>query len=273
MQTFFRFFISKTFLISLGLAIVLGFVGYFVVFSWIDSHTQHGETITVPDFTGVHFTELEKLAGDKELKVVVVDSVYVKGVKRGTAIDQDPKPGSYVKRQRTVYITVNKNTVQMHEMPKVTDVSVRFATSILEIQGLEVKEIIMKPGFDGYVLKQLYKGEEIEPGTPVEDGAAISLVVGQGQTGEKILIPNLLGLTIDEAKQRLNERSLNLGAEVYYNCTTKEDSLQASISKQSPPAKAQGLINYGGSIDVWLQKSPTDTIPSAADTINTGNGE
>ena len=270
---FIRFLYSRMFLINVVIAAVLIYVVYLITMSSLDSYTNHDEQISVPNFIGIHTSELEAYAAEYDLAVNIVDSVFDDNAPKGTVLFQDPIEGDKVKRQRTVYVTMVSLTPQMMRMPKLIDKSSRQATSLLNVIGLEVKEIVSEPSdlCEGCVLKQLYRGVPIDSGMPIARGEAVTLVVGS-RASARVPIPDLRSLTILEAKQRLNEQSLNLGAENFMNCVTAQDSASARIYKQAPAYARLGVIQLGGTIDVWLELQP-DTAATAAPGANSGTNE
>lgn len=83
---------------------------------------------------------------------------------------------------------------------------------------------------------------------------------------KSISVPNLIGLTVGEAEQILQDKKLDLGAVIY---ESKRDSQSLSgliIYKQNPSAKnsknAQNYIREGKLIDVWTfnPKEGADTL-------------
>ena len=65
-------------------------------------------------------------------------------------------------------------------------------------------------------------------------------------------IPNLNGLTINEAEERfLGSSSLRLYP-VYSGCETKSDSLNARVIRQTPVASDSSKIPEGSTITVFL---------------------
>lgn len=262
-----RFLYSKVFLINLAAAIIIVVLSYPLI-NWIlSSYSDHGSSVTVPDLAEVNMEDLSHILEEKGLRYYIVDSIFNREGLRGVVLEQDPLPGDLVKTNRTIYVTVSRKAPEMIQMPDLIDKSSRHATSVLEIRGLKVKEMVPRATdiCEGCVLEQLYEGEPVAHLQPVPYGAKITLVVGQKEGNARIGIPKLKGLTIEEATQRLNERSLNLGAEVYKDCLTKEDSAAAVVYKQSPGYSKYGMLSMGSAVDLWLSleaATPDSITPS-----------
>jgi len=88
------------------------------------------------------------------------------------------------------------------------------------------------------------------------------LVLGSGDRGERVPVPDLLGLTHAEVQMVLNMASLNLGVLVEcQDCNTVADSTLARVRRQSPPANANDRIALGSTIDIWLTADTTGLKP------------
>jgi beta-lactam-binding protein with PASTA domain len=220
------------------------------VLQWLKSFTQHGITVKVPSLIGKSPQELKDLEKTLELEFIINDSIYVFDQKKGTVIDQNPSPGTEVKQERKVYVTLNAFKPPTIKMPKLIDYSLRQATAVLETYGLVVGNLKYEPDFaKDAVLKQLYKGREIKPGEPIVQESKIDLVLGDGLKGEKVNLPDLIGLNRKEAVNIIENNSLSVGSEVYDKSVT--DSAKAIVYRQFPIYKSDEKVNLGRSIDLF----------------------
>lgn len=225
---------------------------------WLRRYTRHNVTARVPDVQGQTFEEAAGMLAKRDLIAIVIDSVYTDELPKGSVVDQDPDAGRDVKPGRKVYLVLNASQPKMIDMPKLVDLSKRQAISVLEIIGLKVRELQYKPDpCVDCVIAQLYKGVPIEPDARIRRGEAITLVLGGGERGERIPVPDLIGLTRAGVGPVLNAASLNMGIVVACEgCNTAADSALARVRRQSPAADANNRIPMGGTIDIWLT---TDT--------------
>jgi beta-lactam-binding protein with PASTA domain len=74
-------------------------------------------------------------------------------------------------------------------------------------------------------------------------------MLGKGET-PKVFIPDLLGKTLDEVKEFLNEEGLTLGV-VQYDGTIS-DSSSARVYQQIPEVNELEEIEVGSFMDIWL---------------------
>lgn len=220
---------------------------------FLKSYTQHGQTITVPDLSGKKVNEVERILNNRDLQFQVIDSSYSDKVMPLTVIDQNPKPGSKVKEERTVYITLNSLTPPKVKMPDLKDASLKQAQLELESIGLKLGRITYKPDLAlNAVLDQSVNGKRIEPGTMISKGSRIDLVVGDGLGQTEIDIPNLVGLTVDEAKFVLDGVGLNMGAIVPDNTTSPTDRSSLVYQQMPSPEDPIKTIKQGEPIDVFI---------------------
>jgi len=248
---FFRILKSKKFLINLGIIVVLSVIILFVVLKGLNVFTLHGQSTEVPDYTGLYLEELKDNDLNKDFEFVVIDSIYDFQKEKGTIIQQDPFACSRVKKGRKIYLTVVAMLPEQVAMPNLVDLTLRHAKAILEIHGLEVASLEYVPDIaKNAVLKQKYKGENIEGGTKIEKGSKIDLVLGEGLIKERIIVPLLIGKTRNEALRILHSYSLNLGSEIFED---GNDTSFARVYKQQPRASKMKIIKLGQSVNLWYR--------------------
>jgi beta-lactam-binding protein with PASTA domain len=257
MKKFFRFFISKQFLINIGVIILVWGIIIFGELWYLKSHTNFGEQIEVPTFYKIHADDLDEFVSDKGIKYTIQDSVYLDGWPKGTVCWQFPLPtdssGMNIKSGREVLLSVVRVNPQMLKMPDVVDMSKRMAESSLEAIGIRTK-VSYEPAIEGkgFVLKQQYQGHDIKPGTSIPKGTRVELIVAQGSNGTTTSLPNLVGLTISEANERLSNLTLSL----YVDCNgcADADKPNAIITEQSPKGGEGVNVSAGTTITVWANK-------------------
>src|SRR5688572_830303 len=124
-----QFIKSKTFFKNLAVFIVLFLLIGWVVMHWLASYTNHGETVTVPDFTGTKLAQLDQFVADKHVRYQIIDSLYDPKAAKGVVVRQEPEPKALVKDNRTIYLYVTSLLPPGIIMPKLVDRSLRQATA------------------------------------------------------------------------------------------------------------------------------------------------
>lgn len=220
---------------------LLGAFAFFVVFLVVvifslKAITRHNQEIAVPDFTNMTVDEAQVVAAQHEVKLDVTDSVYVKRMRRGAIYRQNPKPGSFVKSGRRVILTINAVNAKQVAMPELVGYSTRQARSELLSKGLRLEKLVYVQDIaTNNVLKQIYRGREVEPGTMLESDAPITLVVGLSELDKDTHMPYIMGLKNLTAVDALHSASLNIG-KMHFDETVKDysDSLSAVVYRQVP---------------------------------------
>lgn len=240
------------FLIAIA-AIILMVLIFLLSLNWI---TKHGEYNTVPAVVGKNINDVQKFLGEKGFEVIIQDSVFYDSLPPGAVIRQVPEADDVVKINRTIYVTINRFIPPNIEMPNLLGSSYRNAEMVLKNLGLRIGDTSYRFDFaKNSVLEQLYNGATIAPGTKIRVGSAVSLILGSGLGDEEMKIPDLIGMTYEEAKILVEAQGLVLGARTFNQGV--RDSATAFIYRQSPePKTADGLqlrIRAGQMIDIWLQ--------------------
>lgn len=254
-----NFFKSKIFWINIAIAVAVFFIVVTITMNWLDSYTQHGETITVPDLRGMSMEQVERQLKSKNLQFAILDSLFEKDKAPASVLDQNPKPETKVKENRTIYLTVNAYNPPKFKMPKLIDKSLRQAQIELESYGLVVGQLTYVPDMaQNAVLKQLVDGKDIKPGDLIAKGTAVDLVLGDGLGNTQVEVPFLLNLSLNEAKFVLTASSLNIGAVVYTGGVS--DTSKAVVVRQIPPVTSSRMLTMGESIDIFLAQQFPDSL-------------
>lgn len=269
-----KFIFSKSFLKNLGLAILIIIAVVMILLIWLNIYTRHGQARPVPDFFGLNMEQVNSLARKSRLKYTVIDSVYTVLVPRGCVADQNPKPGFKVKKWRNISLTINAFRPEMVAVPNLVDLSLRQAKDLIKSTGLFLGKLIYKPDLSiDIVLSQLHNNKEVTVNDSLQKGSVIDLVLGKGLSNQRTVIPDLIGMTLLPATDRITEASLNLGTYIYDNTILNGyDSLNAFVYKQNPECKEDATLQMGSSIYLWLTvdslKLPVDsTLIMVTDTL------
>jgi len=190
MRNFFNFLKSKTFFIQLGLALLVLIIVIFVTLRYLNSTTNHGEFVEVPDFSKKSVMDMRKSIEEAGLRYEVLDSAnYNPDYPRFSIIEQNPSAGSKVKENRKIYFTVNPSGYKKVTVPKIIQVTKRNASSMLKAVGLDVQRVtyVDELGKD-MVYRIKYKGKDIKPGDKLPKTSKIELVCGNGSITERAII-------------------------------------------------------------------------------------
>lgn len=247
------FFKNNIYLKHTGLALVTLFILFFIWLYSLDIYTLHNKKILVPNFSNYTLDDVDSIAKAHNLRYIIIDSIYDRSREKGICVNQIPKDSSFVKKNRRIYLTINAKRSKKVEFPDIYDLSLRQAVRKLQQYDLEIGELFYIPDIAvNKVLSCEINGLKINEGQELYVGSKIDLILGEGLKNEKVLIPNLIGLTREEANIIVKSKSINIGVEVYTNSVL--DSNIAIIYKQKPMFKdEESFIKIGSSIDLFFE--------------------
>ena len=248
--------------IVLGAAVIflVAFLGAFLSYGNFWSNT----TVDVPNVVGKQVSVAKNILEDKHLRVSTSE-VTNPDVPAGQVISQTPGAGEKVKEQRTIHLVVSKGVGDI-TVPDLSDLTVDQARQRLKDVGLVVGKITQQSvdgKKDGVVIAQSPSGD-----SKVSKGTTIDLVVNKAKA-KKVKVPNLVGMTIKDARDTLSnahlgvnqvagsveekavviEQSIKAGDEIdegsTLNLTTefKEDKKKSEKKEESSSNKTTGTVD------------------------------
>ncbi len=251
MSDFFTYLGTKAFRNTFLSILAVGLLLLIIAFFSLRLYTKHGEGLNVPQVKGLSviqaINQLEELGLRYE-----IDSVYVMDKPPGVVTDQEPAEGTFVKENRTIYLVINATQAPSIKFPDIEFKTLREARAILESYRLKIGDTSYKPDVSrDVVLEALYGNRVIKPGESLPSGSRINLILGDGRGNEDIELPNIVGLTMDEAKFALKGSMLTLGTIVGDGQIT--DSANAVIISQFPmPADTVVKVKIGSPVNIII---------------------
>lgn len=223
--------------------------------------THHGKIIQVPDMVGLTVREADHVADTAGVRIEVVDSIYVRGMAKGAVYKQNPAAGSNVKKGRRIMLTINATQPKRITMPNLVGYSMRQAKAELSSRGLNLGRLIYVDDIaTNNVLKQQQNGRDVRPGSSVESGSDIDLVVGLNGSDNRTYIPNVMGMKYIRAVDVVHENSLNVSNLVFdASVRNYNDTINSVVYRQSPGA-SQAPTQMGSSVSLYLTVDP-ERIP------------
>ncbi len=248
-----KFITSRVFFKHFTLAFLLILLIVVITLQQLKSYTRHGESYPVPNFEGLSLSETEALADEYNMKYKIIDSMHFNGAQPGTIVDQVPEAGFRVKKNRIILLTINSTVPEKVILPNLTDISFRQALGLIENCGLVPGKISYQPSdFNNLVLGVEQNATPLKQGDIILKGSSVDLIIGTNSGIQETPLPDLTGLTRNEAQTLLTSNMLNTGVLIWdETVVTPEDSLAAMVWKQYP-GKMVKLVSLGTSVDLWL---------------------
>ncbi len=237
----------KNLALAIGILLLLG-IAYFYIY--LPNITHHGETVEVPDLKGLKVEELEKFLKESRLRYSVNDSAYSDTLPSLSVLRQFPVPGSKVKENRIVYVSLNRISPPTLPMPDLTDGSLVNAKAVLYSNELKLGHVFYEASpFKNLVREFRYQGKPVAVGTRLPKGAVIDLIVGDGFGAADFAVGNVTGDAYETALRKLSGWNLHLGkVEIMEGADTTGTT--PFVFKQSP--LFGDSVRVGDPVDLWL---------------------
>ena len=227
-------------------------LGVFTIMSLDDiADRLDNEIITVPDVVGMPAEEGSQLLVDTGFKVDATARKISSTVEAGHIISQSHEAGETLKKDFTIAIVISQGSERI-TVPNVIHDDFTEAKVQLENNSLVVGETI-------YEFSDLPKDTVINQsplaGQEVSSNTRIELVISKGPEEALVLIPNLKGLTLEEARERLAPISISTGDISYIENLDYESG---QIVEQSIPSGEE--IAEESSIDLVIAENPDEPV-------------
>ena len=202
-------------------AFLLAFLWAFLSFGnfWSNS------TVDVPNVVGKQLSVATRLLEERHLRVSSSE-VTNSDVPAGQVISQSPEAGESVKEQRMVHLVVSKGAGDI-TIPNLQGMSFDQAREKLKALGLSIGKISYTSDTskdDGVVISQ-----GLQAGGKASKGATVDITINQTKS-TTVEIPNIVGMTIKEAKEALG----NLGLSISKISGSNEDSAVVTAVSPAP---------------------------------------
>lgn len=197
-----------------------------------------------PNLVGKDITPT--LAAAKKLPIKILEAEReFSPLPAGEIFMQEPSAGKVIKRGRIIKVWVSKGSADI-VVPDVKGLQVNDANSILSSRGFNVGNI-------STVSLPLLEGEVVSTdpaiGNSALRGSTISLLVNKRNSISKIRMPDLIGLTLEEAKQELQNNSLVLGKISSVDFPGLEPNIVVETSTDP-----NSSISTGSLVDIQISK-------------------
>ncbi len=202
-------------------AFLLAFLWAFLSFGnfWSNS------TVDVPNVVGKQLSVATRLLEERHLRVSSSE-VTNSDVPAGQVISQSPEPGESVKERRVVHLVVSKGAGDI-TIPNLQGMSFDQAREKLKALGLSIGKISYESDSskeDGVVISQ-----GLQAGGKASKGATVDITINQTKS-TTVEIPNVVGMTIKEAKEALG----NLGLSISKISGSNEDTAVVTAVSPAP---------------------------------------
>jgi beta-lactam-binding protein with PASTA domain/tRNA A-37 threonylcarbamoyl transferase component Bud32 len=205
-----------------------------------------GRDIEVPNLQGKTLKEADYLLSQSKLGSEVKHE-FSDEFAKNTVIRQSPIAGTKVKQGRRVTMYLSQGP-ELVVVPRVEGRQLADAEIMLGNKDLSanVEEEYDDKYAAGFVISQ-----EPGAGKKIEKGGSVNLLVSKGPQPEKVSMPDLVGLNLDEAHRKAEEKKLVLDE------SGRKDSTEYyanQIISQDPESGV--MVDEGSTVKVVVSKGP-----------------
>lgn len=230
--------LQRVVLLYAGLPLLLLLFVYLVMDNFVmPSITRHGTEFPLPDFTNQRLIEVQFSIAELGLKHEVASQEYSPGKEKGIILNQFPVAGTKVKEGRTIKFVTSMGQ-KLVPIPQMAGRSVRQSMLDLEGSGLILGEIAW--AISDTLPERVVVFSYPASGTEIPLGSPVNLMVNRGRATSFTYMPKVIGLTLNEALKRLENKYLKLGIVTY---RTDENFLPETVLEQSESEGSELDVN------------------------------
>ncbi len=221
------------------------------IFAAYHAFSNTGEEVEVPMLIGKNVDDAKEILDELGIKYEIV---YTESdeVEANEVISQSIDAGQRIKTGRTIELTVSSG-VDSVDVPSVVGKTEKAAKEMLTSADfkVEVEEEASDDVEEGEVISQDPQG-----GSKAPKGSTVTIVVSSGPEDKEVTVPDVLGLTLSDAKTQITSKKLEVGTvtEKYSSSVEEGEVMYQSI-------KAGTTVEEGTVINLTVSKGPEEESP------------
>lgn len=228
--------------LRLALVIIIGAVlGFSYVYFGIGA-----PKVPVPPLVGKEITEATKLLNSVGLNIKVAGEEESSTFPPNYIVSQKPLPGLSVKKGSFIEVRVSGKG-DMVSVPDLLGRKLSEVNALIKDTGLLLGDVISIRSL--LAPENTVIGQSISPNRKVRRGSKIDLLVSLGYEVKGVSVPDLTGLSLEEAKKRIQEKGFKLG-----KVTERVEEGEGGVIISQDPTPLS-YLPLGGEINVVLRKA------------------
>ena len=245
--------------------IILSIIGMIVIFSIVaeylvmPAYTRQNQNRIMIDIKNRNLDDALKILKSENYRYEVSDTLYTNKFQLGTIVDQYPKPNTRVKSGRTVRLKIAQPEKSV-AIPNLIGQSRRSAELELNQMGLLIDTVYTEynPEYPNGTIAWQYP----KAGDRRKKGMGIQITVSKGMPPNFFQVPNLIGLSINQAKDLIFKSRLKVGKISYHQ---DQDLVPYTVLDQS--------IRNGTVLDVTATINLVVSVLDIQDIFNSLNND
>ena len=219
------------------------------------TYTRQDAQVTVPEVRELPIDQAIQLIEGRRLRAERREQPFNPSFPRDAIVDQNPSPNATVKPGRRIYLYVNSGTERSVAMPEVRTLTESVARSELADLGLvqvSLRQDERPSPFPGTVTRQ-----EPAAGTTIRTSESVSLWISPGLGDGVLEVPDVRGLSAEDATARL------AAVDLWVDPTRP---VSGTVTRQEPSAGSSARPGSEVRLSsVPVEEDPRETDPSYFD--------
>ena len=234
----------------IGIAILGFLVGVFLQLGG----NLFGQDVVVPEIEGMTIQEADEELKKVKLTMEVIDRQNHDEIEVDHIISQHPAAGQNVKEGRNIEVILSLGS-ELINVPGLVGETISEAEILLRNAGFS--KGVFEGIYDDRFAEGLVISQDPTAGSKAAEGEKINVMYSKGKTPERVSMPSLIGLSLNQAKNLLAENNLEMGT------NSKKESTEYSegqIIEQD--TKAGVLVDEKTVVNLVISQGPGPTAIS-----------
>ena len=176
-------------------------------------YTRHNTGQYLMDVQGKTLEEAIAMIEAEDFRAIVSDTMYTNKVAEGIVVDQYPKPNMKVKTGRTVRLKISTSE-KLVFIPNLIGQSLRSAELVLQQAGLLIDTVYSE--YNPEYPKGTIAWQYPKANNTMKKGFGIQVTLSKGLPPDFYQVPNVIGLSLNQAKEYLAKARLKVGKFSYH---------------------------------------------------------
>lgn len=175
----------------------------------VRAFTRSAPEVVVPDLVGQNIIKVLETLTRMGLNPKLHRTQFHDSIPKYGVSFQDPEPGATIKKGRDVILYISKGIKQI-QMPDIRQIPLK--EGLIKLEELEIQPGTIVHVYSAGTAKGAVMAQYPLPRARISAGSSCSLLISRGAQPVDRVMPDLVGLGMDDAIERLTSQGLSIGS-------------------------------------------------------------